>query len=124
MASDQRSPPARKMIDRYGGGGFWIAGENFKGSVFVASTIAVGWMVTDPAELTLDSFAPILAAGVTFDILLLGCGPRRVQPSAALHAALRSRGVVLEPMDTGAACRTFNVLTSEERRVAAALIAV
>jgi uncharacterized protein len=41
-----------------------------------------------------------------------------------VRAALRSQGVVLEPMDTGAACRTYNVLLSEDRKVAAALIAV
>jgi uncharacterized protein len=42
----------------------------------------------------------------------------------ALRAALRGAGIAVEPMDTGAACRTFNVLLAEGRRVAAALIAV
>ena len=41
-----------------------------------------------------------------------------------LRAAARERGLALEPMDTGAACRTYNVLMSEQRQVAAALIAV
>ena len=45
------------------------------------------------------------------------------QPTAELRAALRARGIVTEAMDTRAACRTFNVLLAEDRRVAAALIA-
>jgi len=112
------------MIDRYGGGGFHIGGESFKSSVLVASTVAVAWSARSPEELTVECLAPLFAAGADFDLLLLGCGPRLRLPSVALRAALRSRGIALEPMDTGAACRTFNVLTSEERRVAAALIAV
>ncbi len=124
MAEAHRVPPARKMIDRYGGGGFHIGGEGFKSSVLVASTVAVAWSARGPEELTVESLAPLFAAGAVFDLLLLGCGPRLSVPSTALRAALRSRGIALEPMDTGAACRTFNVLTSEERRVAAALIAV
>jgi uncharacterized protein len=43
---------------------------------------------------------------------------------AALRAALRAKGIVIEPMDTGAACRTYNVLAAEGRKVAAAVIAV
>lgn len=124
MAESQRVPPARKMIDRYGGGGFHIGGEGFKSSVLVASTIACTWPAKGPEELTVESLAPLFAAGAVFDLLLLGCGPRLRMPSAGLRTALRSRGIALEPMDTGAACRTFNLLTSEERRVAAALIAV
>jgi uncharacterized protein len=58
------------------------------------------------------------------EVLLLGCGLRLIQPGPAFRAELKALGVVVEPMDTGAACRTYNVLLSEDRRVAAALIAV
>jgi uncharacterized protein len=58
------------------------------------------------------------------EILLLGCGPRMELVTKAMRQPLRDAGIVVEPMDTGAAARTFNVLLSEERRVAAALIAV
>ena len=61
---------------------------------------------------------------VPVDILLLGCGPKMTLVPTDLRRALRSEGMVVEPMDTGAACRTFNILLAEERRVAAALIAV
>ena len=54
---------------------------------------------------------------------MLGCGAAFGQPTAELRAALRAQGIVTEAMDTRAACRTFNVLLAEDRRVAAALIA-
>ena len=57
-------------------------------------------------------------------ILIVGCGPRFVMPPPVLKSGLRAAGIVLEWMDTGAACRTFNVLLGEERPAAAALIAV
>ena len=56
------------------------------------------------------------------ELLLLGCGRRMAPPPSGLRQALRQAGIVLEVMDTGAACRTYNVLLSEERRVAAALL--
>ena len=124
MEIGQRVPAARKLVDRYGGGGFRIGGESFKGSVLVASTFALAWPPADLAEVTVESLAPLFAAGIAFDLLLLGCGPRLVPPPASLRAALRARHVAIEAMDTGAACRTFNVLTAEGRHVVAALIAV
>ncbi|HET6224238.1 MAG TPA: Mth938-like domain-containing protein, partial [Dongiaceae bacterium] len=60
----------------------------------------------------------------TIDLLLVGCGARMAPLPPALRQALRQIGVVMEPMDTGAACRTYNVLMAEGRRVCAALIAV
>ena len=71
------------------------------------------------------ALAPILAesqASQGIELLLLGCGPRMQLVSQALRAPLRAAGIVIEPMDTGAAARTFNLLLSEDRRVAAALI--
>ena len=58
------------------------------------------------------------------DIILFGCGPRAIQVDPKLRAELRAAGVTLELMDSGAACRTFNLLLMEGRRVAAMLIAI
>lgn len=66
----------------------------------------------------------MLAADPPVEILLVGCGKRLVPLAPALKAALRERGIGADPMDTGAACRTYNVLMAEGRRVAAALLAV
>ncbi len=96
------------------------------GSVLVFPEQTVAWPVGDIAGLTEASLAGVAAAGDagTIDLLLIGCGPRMVLIPAKLRAALRSHGVVIEPMDTGAAARTYNVLAAEGRKVAAALIAV
>ena len=75
---------------------------------------------------TSESLAEVTAAGRAgeVEILLLGCGPRMAPVPRPLRETLRAAGIVIEAMDTGAACRTYNVLMSEGRRVAAALIAV
>lgn len=114
----------RKLIERYGGAGFMIAGETFKGSVLVCAGHAIAWPITSLEAVTVETIAPILEADPSIELVLLGCGRRLTPPAASLRAALKARGVGLEPMDTGAACRTFNVLTAEDRRVAAALIAL
>ncbi len=56
------------------------------------------------------------------DIVLLGTGPKQFFPSRAIREAFAARRVGLEVMDLGAACRTYNILVQEERRVAAALL--
>ncbi len=75
------------------------------------------------AEATLERFAPVVARG-DVEILLLGCGRRMGILPPALRQGLRASGIVVDAMDTGAACRTYNVLLAEERRVAAALIGI
>jgi uncharacterized protein len=66
----------------------------------------------------------VLAPSAEVEIVLLGCGPRAALVPARLRAELRAAGVTLETMDTGAACRTFNLLQVEGRRVAAMLVAI
>ncbi len=113
------------MIRAYGDGRFRIDQTVHGGHVMVFPERTVAWPVTAAAaELTVDHFAPLdgIAAGT---ILLVGCGAAFELPPKGLKGALRTRfGAVLEWMDTGAACRTFNVLLAEERPVAAALLAV
>jgi uncharacterized protein len=80
--------------------------------------------VTASDDISIASLQPIISADPSVDILLIGCGPKFSLPPKVLREELRVAGISMEWMDTGAACRTFNVLLSEERRVAAALIAV
>jgi uncharacterized protein len=70
---------------------------------------------------TSETLAPVIEHGGV-EILLLGLGRSTSAVPAALRIALRTAGIALEAMDTGAACRTYNVLVAEDRRVAAALI--
>ena len=117
-------PGGRQLIQGYGEGGFRIAGQFHQGSVLVFPDYTVAWPVRAAAEVTVETL-PVRGAGTPpVDVLLIGCGASFQQAPAGLRVALKESGMVLEWMDTGAACRTFNVLLAEERRTAAALIAV
>ncbi len=84
----------------------------------------IGWPVTVADDISFHSLDLVASAAVDLGILIVGCGPRFVPVPVALRRALSEVGIVLEWMDTGAACRTFNVLLGEDRQVAAALVAV
>jgi uncharacterized protein len=124
MGQTPAPPPQRKLVDGYGAGGFKIAGERVQGSLLITSLATWPWPVVDPSQATIDSLETLLAAEPGLELLLFGTGQRMAPPMPVLRAALKARGVTLELMATGAACRTYNVLTAEGRRVAAALIAV
>ena len=78
------------------------------------------WSPRAVAELKAEHFAAAFAWQP--EIILLGAGARQQFPAKEIYTAILSRGIGFEVMDTGAACRTFNVLVSESRRVAAGLI--
>ena len=119
-------PQGKQIIDAYGEGGFRISGQRVEGSVIVFPEKVVSWPIAAPAELSAGKLESVGAAGRagTVELLLVGTGARMTQVDRGLRQALRAQGVVIEVMDTGAACRTYNVLMAEGRRVAAALIAV
>ncbi len=114
----------RQMIQGYGDGQFRISTIQYPGSVLVFPEITHPWVATTSDDVTVEALAPVYAASESVDILLVGCGLDFVSVPEGLRASLKETGISLEWMDTGAACRTFNVLVAEERRVAAALIAV
>lgn len=111
----------RPYLERYGPGGFKISGAIFTGAVLILPSRAEVWPVAAMAEATPESLRPVAEHGA-IEILLIGSGKRMERVSPALRQALREVGIVIDAMDTGAACRTYNVLASEERRVAAALL--
>jgi uncharacterized protein len=114
-------PADRQVIDGYGASGFRVSGIAYSGAILVFPDGTQAWTVSTLAEVTAASLQPVIARGGVH-ILLLGCG-RRMRPVAApLRQALRAGGIVIDAMDTGAACRTYNVLLAEDRRVAAALL--
>ena len=110
----------RQVIERYGASGFQVSGTAYNGAILVLPQTTYPWPVASLAEATPNNLAPIVDAGV--QILLLGCGKHMALVPPALRQALRAKGVVVDAMDTGAACRTYNVLLAEDRRVAAALL--
>lgn len=113
-------PKDRQVIESYGPRGFRVSGVVHDGAILVRPHATQAWSVAALADLSLASFAPILD-GAT-EILLLGCGRRMERVPLPLRQALRAQGIVVDAMDTGAACRTYNVLLAEDRRVAAALL--
>ncbi len=124
MAEVPEVPGQFQLIESYGDGGFRINGRRYIGSVIVFVERADLWPVSDMAGVTAESLAPVLTAEPAPEFLLLGCGATMAPVDAAVRQALADRGIVLEIMDTGAAARTYNMLLNENRRFAAALIAV
>jgi uncharacterized protein len=98
-----------------------IGGQTYRRSLVVSAGILIeDWPVRDSAALTEETLEAVL--GLAPEIILLGTGERQVFPDPRLYAAVAARGVGIEVMDNGAACRTYNVLLAEGRNVALALI--
>jgi len=113
------------VIDSYAEGGFRVAGAWRPGSLMIVEDQALDWPVASPGELTPEALAPVLAAGrARTEFLLLGMGARNALPPRSVREAMAAAGVGLEFMDTPQAAKLYNVLTSEGRRIAAALIAL
>jgi uncharacterized protein len=113
-----------KIIQSYAGGSFRISGEVFSGGVIVLQDRVIMWSAPESiAAFSADGFdAAELDALKTCDVILMGTGNQLAFPPPAIRAALKTKGLNIEFMDTGAACRTYNVLMAEGRLVAAALM--
>jgi len=113
-----RVQAGRQVIERYAASGFRVSGAIYRGPVVVFADRTEVWT---QASFTIEGLAPVLAHGGV-ELLLLGFGRRVAPVSPELRRALKEGGIAVEPMDTGAACRTYNMLVAEDRRVAAALL--
>jgi uncharacterized protein len=111
----------RQIIERYAASGFRVSGVIYRGPVLVFPDLTVAWDAVSARDVTWETLAPVIEHG-RVEILLLGLGRSTSAVPAPLRTALRTAGIALEAMDTSAACRTYNVLVAEDRRVAAALI--
>jgi len=117
-----RQPPS---IDSFGGGGFRVSGAWYEGSLLILNDEARPWPVASMDELTPAALEAVLAADpAVVELVLLGAGETQTLPPRAIREALAKRRIGLEFMSTEAAARTYNILASEGRRLAAALIAV
>src|SRR5665213_1504686 len=117
-------PKGKLVISRYGHGGLVLGEAIHKGSILMAADGIWPWAVMDAHGITEASLAPLLALKIPPEVLLIGTGAQFMPLPEALRMGLRAKGIMAEGMDTGAACRTYNVLMAEDRRVAAALIAI
>jgi uncharacterized protein len=117
-----RQPPA---IDGFGGGGFRVAGLWRPGSLLIVADEPTDWRPASIAELTLEDLAPVFGASAgTVEFVLLGTGQRQALPPSSVRESLRRSGLGLEFLATAAAARLHNVLASEGRLFATALIAI
>ena len=113
-----------QLIHGYGDGGFRVAGERHGGSLFLHTRQAQAWEPPrDLDRLTIDELIPLIGTDVP-PLLVLGTGAPPKHPFSGLGQAFRERGIALEVLSTPAACRTWNVLMSEGRHAAAALVAI
>ena len=115
--------PGRAPIDGYGAGGFSFAQMSHRGSILALPSGIYAWDA-DAAALTADDFARVIAEKGEIDLLLIGMGRDMARPPRAVREALQAAGLMIDPMATGHAVATYNLLLAEKRRVAAALIAV
>jgi uncharacterized protein len=116
--------PQAAPVDAYGNGGFRFAGMSHRGSLLCLPDGIWAWPVGSIGELDDKVLAPIFARADVIDIFLLGCGPDLVPLPTPLRERFRAVNISADPMSTGAAVRTWNILLAENRRVAAGLIAI
>ena len=116
--------PGRAPIDAYGNGGFRFAEMSHRGSILALPSGIEAWSVEAARDISAGSLARLIAEADAIEVLLIGTGSEMVPLPRASRDALEQAGLAPELMSTGAAVRTYNVLLSEERAVAAALVAV
>ncbi|AHD09265.1 Mth938-like domain-containing protein [Phaeobacter gallaeciensis] len=104
-------------IDGYGPGFFRVGGEVYQGDILTGATGTTGWGGYEDAD-------PLLALAGEVDVLFIGTGAEVAHIPASLRQQLEGAGIGVEAMNSPAACRTYNVLLSEGRRIALAALAV
>ena len=118
-------PEGRQIIQGYSAGAFKVSGKSYTDPIIVLPTGTDTWNIAhDFTGLTEQDFNQLASIASDIDVVLLGSGARGEFFPSKLRSALKDKGLVIETMDTGAACRTYNVLMAEGRRVAAALMPI
>ena len=113
-------PAGANTITSYGDDYVAVNGARRNRNVIVTAAEVRDWNAPDFAHLTAEDFSELATLGV--EIVLLGTGRRQRFPHPRLTAPLAAKRIGLEVMDSKAACRTYNILVAEERRVALALL--
>jgi uncharacterized protein len=114
----------RQRIETYGDGEFKISGKVYTGSVIVTPERTREWPVQNIGAVSFESFITLFEENSSVELLLIGSGDKFQPLNPNLRNSFKLRKMAVDAMDTGAACRTYNILMAEGRRVAAALVAV
>jgi uncharacterized protein len=121
MRFTQDSSSAANLVRAYGSGELRVNDEVYRSAIILsASAVHATPDIRDMEDLVRLDPSRILALDP--ELVLLGTGARQIFPAASFRAQFLSAGIGIEVMDTGAACRTFNVLVAEQRRVVALLM--
>lgn len=113
-----------QVIQSYKNNQFKVSNTLYTKSIIVFPDEVLNWGVTDIETLSLKDFQPLIDRLEKIEVILLGCGERGIFIPPDLRAQLKEKGLTIDAMDTGAACRTYNVLMAEGRLIAAALFPV
>jgi uncharacterized protein len=116
--------PGKAAIDGYGAGGFRFAGMSHKGSILATPSGIRAFAPKAAAEIDEAALAPVFADAAAIELLIIGTGRDIVPVAPELRGRLKEAGITVDPMPTAAATATYNILLGEDRKVAAALIAV
>ena len=117
-------PASVQIVRSYGPGRFLIGEREWREPVLVTPAATAPLGIARAEDITPDTLAFLKTLPTPTELLVLGCGARAVFVPPAQRALLKAAGLGLEVVDTGSACRIYNVLVAEGRRVAAALIPV
>jgi uncharacterized protein len=115
-------PGSAQVVRTYGPGRFLISEREWREPVLVTPTVTFPVPIARAEDLTLEVLSFLKTLPVPTELLVLGCGARAVFVPPDKRAVLKAAGLGLEVVDTGSACRIYNVLLAEGRRVAAVLI--
>jgi len=126
LTTDANGQPP--IISDYSGGGFTIGGAFYNGSVMITGEEGTGyviepWSVDDADNISVDNLGRIYQSADRPNLIVLGIGDEMSHPFAQLRVALSKHGIAVEILTTPAACRTWNLLLSEGRKVAFAAVA-
>lgn len=113
-------PATYNTITAYGDDYVRVNDRRYETSVIVMAARVLDWQADAFESLSAGDFEVL--KDLQPEIVLLGTGPTQRFPHPRLTAALLQAGIGVEVMDMKAACRTYNILAAEERRVAAALL--
>ncbi len=117
-------PASVQIVRSYGPGRFLISEREWREPVLVTPSATQPLGVGCVEDITPEALAFLKTLPTPTELLVLGCGPKAVFVPPAQRALLKAAGLGLEVVDTGSACRIYNVLVAEGRRVAAALIPI
>lgn len=119
----ERHYPGRAAIEGYGNGGFRFAGMSHRGSIMLLPSGIWAWPPRDVSEIDAASLSRPISEAAEIDLMFIGTGRDPWRLANVLQQRLHDAGIHFDTMPTAAAASTYNVLLSEGRRVAAALIA-